>query len=611
MAGFLEKFPWPERYANAPKPLEWLWTIPIRATPAGVWPLLSDTSRMNRSMGLPVMEYKEIDGLLYGKTNYWGVPTEWVEQPWEWVHGRSLVCVRDYSRGFATAFRGIAYLEPTPAGAGAFVHLYFAWIPRNFFWRVFLRRAFPKLERTYRKAIARIDQSVAEKNDALAFRRPATVLPEGTGARIAAIDAALDAQGISPGLRERICDFVQTGDDMDLARVRVIPLAARWGVPETELLTALLHATREGLFNLTWDVICPHCRGVRAAADRLSKLPRRGRCDVCEIDFATDTEHAIEVTFHIHPSFRSTPKLEFCAAEPAKRQHIKLQGLVAPGRAVSVQPLLAPGRYRLRAIGAEGAHTLDVLESAGRPQVAFSVPGDGAHLQADPDPVVAVSNPGPQPRRFVLEEVQWKDLALRPSRLFSLQEFHDLFSEEYLDADVQLNVGEQTIMFTDIVGSSGLFRRDGDARAFTRVKEHFAYVHDLARNHGGAVIKTIGDATLAAFHSPLHALRAAAELQRHTASIPEVQRINVRIAINAGVCIAVNLNKQIDYFGKTVIIASRLQKQAGAGDVVLSENVFHAAGVSEWLRGERLEPQRLAVELPELDTSLAAFKVRP
>jgi class 3 adenylate cyclase len=57
----------------------------------------------------------------------------------------------------------------------------------------------------------------------------------------------------------------------------------------------------------------------------------------------------------------------------------------------------------------------------------------------------------------------------------------------------------------------------------------------------------------------------------------------VRISVNTGVCIAVNLNSNIDYFGNTVNFAAKLQRCAGAGDIVLSESAYGAPGVRAWM----------------------------
>src|SRR6202034_392324 len=82
---------------------------------------------------------------------------------------------------------------------------------------------------------------------------------------------------------------------------------------------------------------------------------------------------------------------------------------------------------------------------------------DPSEVAAGPGPTLRLVNDAAEAQTFVLEAARWNDIALRPGRLLSFQEFRDLFSDEYLGADVQLSIGEQTILFTDMVGSTALY----------------------------------------------------------------------------------------------------------------------------------------------------------
>jgi len=173
----------------------------------------------------------------------------------------------------------------------------------------------------------------------------------------------------------------------------------------------------------------------------------------------------------------------------------------------------------------------------------------------------------------------------------SFQEYRDLFSDEYLGADVQLGIGEQTILFTDIVGSTELYARRGDPAAFVEVKRHFDEVFDIIAKNRGAVVKTIGDAAMGAFNSPLDALKAAKQIQDVFHESPERHAVRLRISLNTGPCIAVKLNTDIDYFGHTVNVAAKLQALAEAWQVAMSRAVYDAPGVAAWLeeQGAALE----------------------
>jgi class 3 adenylate cyclase len=192
---------------------------------------------------------------------------------------------------------------------------------------------------------------------------------------------------------------------------------------------------------------------------------------------------------------------------------------------------------------------------------------------------------------FIVERVSWTDTALRPGRLLSFQEFRDLFGEEYLSADVQLAVGEQTILFTDMVGSTAMYRERGDPAAFMEVKRHFTVVFGIIAKHRGAVVKTIGDAAMGAFNSPLDAVKASKEIHDTFHELRGESLARLRISLNTGPCIAVRLNTEIDYFGHTVNVAAKLQALAETWQIAMSESTYDAPGVSQWLheRGATLD----------------------
>jgi class 3 adenylate cyclase len=347
-----------------------------------------------------------------------------------------------------------------------------------------------------------------------------------------------------------------------------------------------LHATRVGLLELSWDVICPHCRGVTDERPALAEVKSAGGCEVCGIEFGTDTAEAVEITFHVHPSIRDIPKRMFCSAEPATKQHIRVQVAVAAGGAAEVAPALPVGRYRMRVGSDKQYGFLDVGPGPGAAVVAWrsaAAPGEASAAGALR---LQLINDASEDRTFVLEAAQWTDVALRPGRLLSLQDFRDLYGHEYLGADVQLAIGEQTILFTDMVGSTAMYASRGDPAAFVEVKRHFTDVFAAIAAHRGAVVKTIGDAAMGAFNDPLDAVKAAAAIQRAFPPGRTDTLARLRISMNTGPCIAVKLNTDLDYFGHTVNVAAKLQALAETWQIALSEATWKAPGVAAWLAAE-------------------------
>jgi hypothetical protein len=69
-----------------------------------------DTSRFNRLMELPIMNFEEKDGILYGSSRNAGFQLEWKEIPWSWTSEHTLTNAREYSKGFAHVVRALTLL---------------------------------------------------------------------------------------------------------------------------------------------------------------------------------------------------------------------------------------------------------------------------------------------------------------------------------------------------------------------------------------------------------------------------------------------------------------------------------------------------------------------
>jgi len=579
----LELHPWPAPWGSEKKDkkIEKLWIHDLPGTPEQLWPFLSDTSRMNRALGTAEMTFVEKEGKRYGTARPGGVRHEWLEVPWNWVANQWLTSLRIYERGFFKAVWAIHRLERIPTGTR--VYLYYGAVPRSVLAAAAIRLGFPTIERAYRRVLPALAAQLDRlRPDVLVL--PPTGLAEGAEQRLRAQQAALVERGLPRACVDALIDWIRTGDDQDLHRIQIRERARVWKLPEQELLRVALHATRAGLLTLSWDTVCPHCRGVRDENPALAQLAAESTCEACQVTFQTDSEQSVEVTFRVHPSIRDVPDQVYCSAEPAKKDHIRVQWTVPPGRAVTVAPRLAPGRYTVWG-DRDGGWYLDV-EDEGIDEVRWAPHPQGTVVKAVPDAAIELTNDGEAPKLFTIQEAKWSDHALRAGQLLSFQDFRDLFSEEYIAADVRLGVGEQTLLFTDVVGSTAFYASRGDPAAFVEIKRHFDEVFAIVAAHRGAVVKTIGDAVMATFVDPLEAVRASRRI--HEAFHPgrADTPIRLRISLNTGPCIAVRLNANADFFGGTVNVAAKLQALAEGYQITMSEATYRAPGVAEYLASE-------------------------
>ncbi len=132
----------------------------------------------------------------------------------------------------------------------------------------------------------------------------------------------------------------------------------------------------------------------------------------------------------------------------------------------------------------------------------------------------------------------------------------------------EMQAGLRAVMFTDIVGSTEMTARLGDAAALDLVRVHNALVRRGLALHHGREVKHTGDGIMAVFDEVAEAVRAAADIQRCFASYnaEASESLRVRIGIHAGEPVA----DHNDLFGATVQLAHRLCSEAEADGIMLS-----------------------------------------
>ena len=92
---------------------------------------------------------------------------------------------------------------------------------------------------------------------------------------------------------------------------------------------------------------------------------------------------------------------------------------------------------------------------------------------------------------------------LSAKRLLTNQSFRDIYRTDTLAIDARLETISLTFLFTDLKGSTELYERVGDLVAFDLVRAHFNILNEIVASETGAVVKTIGDAVMATFATPI------------------------------------------------------------------------------------------------------------
>lgn len=433
--------------------------------------------------------------------------------------------------------------------------------------------------------------------------------------------------GSDPEAIEHLRTFLLRSELDDRVRLNPYLIAdAQMGVGR--LLSEMLYAVPIGLLDMFWDIHCPHCDMLTAQHRQLTEMVGESFCPMCEYSFAVDLSDRVEVTFALGKAIEAIEVPAFCKPPAALNPRYFLA--CPRGQRTSGVELLEEGRYRYFC---PLTSSKGVMEVKGEPSADLQhveltqLAGYGwslSQVSVRPGRVqIEVANPDVEFTGLVLHsDTLPQDLTPEqlPARLSGLELLHvpayrRLFGDQVLSARERVLVRAVTLLFTDLTGSTRLYEEFGDSVAYNRVREHFQVLLLCVEKCGGALIKTIGDAVMASFRSPAEALLAATrileELHRLNQGLPAAQQLHLKLGMHHGPALLVNLNRNLDYFGRTVNKAARIQSTAGNGELCVSEEVWKDPGfaaapsLAAWSA-----PQELSVDLKGFTGRQPVFKLR-
>jgi len=588
---YLKENPWPEEFYGKTQ-INYFYNFNIKMSPAELWPIVSDTSEVNRLLGLHKMSFEEKNGKLNGKGKIMFFNLEWEEIPWEWEAGREMKTIRVYSKGIIS-YVGAHVILSAADDNSTNLTLYFGWIPRNFTGFLVLKLADKVMGQKYKKIY---ESFQSQKSSEVSFyindspEKYPVSLKAGTDKinreKLEPIRQFLTEQGFESALIDNLFNYIINSTDEKLYRIRPKVLTQIFGIQLEELISLLLYSCKYGLLNLSWDIICPHCRGVREKHSHLWTIEEKSSCDVCDIDFSTGGMNIIDVTFSVNPGIRKVEKVLYCSAEPAKKPHILLQKTLRRGSNYTFIIPDVEKRMRFRKKGIKTYGMLDVEKTASLRNLYWDDLNSSSVIICSPDSTVFISNPENEEELFTVEISEDDQTALRPSDLFNFQEFREIFSDETLAYGISIDIGIQNILFIDIVGSTEYYKNSGDTEAFKTIRKYFVKVNDISQLYKGVIVKTIGDAVMLSFQNPLDALKCAIKLISVFDGTDKDVPLSCRITINRGSCLAVSLNTLIDYFGQTVNVVSKLQGFTGSGEISFTETFTNETSVNDYLKSK-------------------------
>ncbi|MGH2984078.1 MAG: adenylate/guanylate cyclase domain-containing protein [Solirubrobacterales bacterium] len=160
------------------------------------------------------------------------------------------------------------------------------------------------------------------------------------------------------------------------------------------------------------------------------------------------------------------------------------------------------------------------------------------------------------------------------------------------------------ILFTDLVGFSDWALEAGDEAALELLRRVGDAEQRAVSDNHGAVVKRLGDGSMAAFNRPEQAVAAALEAEGAAA---EVEVGGYTPSLRAGVHQGRPRKVKGDFLGVDVNIAARVGDAAEGGEVLISETVREALDPKAFRFGPKLE---LSAAGAPADLTVCAVKAK-
>lgn len=629
--------------------LQYDWTWELSATPEQLWPYVSNTERLNHAAGLPAVDFHSEAGAVdqgskrpgaaanskqvppgqgvlpplrrFGMFKVAGVTNSWQEHPFEWIEGRRLGVLREYSAGVFRWLASTVELEARPGGGCKLTHRV-RLEPRHWFGRWIAAfevglKARRHLEKVYRRIDTYLTGQLSGVDAYDPFQPPVS-LSRSQRQRLERYMDRLAALHVAPQVTLALTDYLLHAPEQELARLRPLALARQLEVADDDMLAACLHGVHEGLFVLLWDLICPICRIPSGIVETLQALQDHGHCEACQADFQLDFANSVELIFRVHPHIRPVETRTYCVGGPAHSPHVAAQVRVAAGECLELDLTLAEGAYCLR--GPQLPHALEFWVETQAPLSRWTLrlPNDLAVSPEDTTPGALRLRAGRQ--RIKIDNQHSTELVLRverrANRLDALTAarattsplFRELFPGEVLQAGRLVSVAAVTFLAADLGQISNLdvpanlYKVLDEPRVFALLHEHCVLGEECLRHHGGAVIKTLGETVLAVFDDEAAALRGALawhqRLARELRPHWPAENLRLRLGLHRGAALAATINGRLDYFGATVDQALRLPTLGEPDQLLMTRDLAADPHFLQQVRSLGLTTHISSAELP-------------
>lgn len=580
---------------------DWHWELD--SSPGELWQHVCNTERVNQAMGLPGVRYERLRKpgrvpQLLGNFRLSGIPIQWEEHPFEWVEGRRMSILREFASGPFKWFLSTLTLAPRAGGGASLTHSCCI-EPRGFLGRMLATREVGSrgrraLDRIYR----RIDVTLKLQKSSDEIVDPFISVPELSRSGRTRMEQRLELlqqQGVAPRFLQSMRKVLSHSAPQDLARLRPIPFARRFGLSVDETLKGCLWGVKEGLLTMHWDVICPTCRISSSIQETLQELKNHAYCEACDLNFEVDFGKSLELMFRVHPEIRTADLKTYCAGGPAHFPHVVAQFQVVPHQRVEFDLNLCEGGYILRSQQLAYTIPLMVENRQGTTHADFHLSRQFDRRQVPllkaGGQLLAISNEQfEEPLWLRIERTTPPDDIMTAAQVSSLELFRELFPDQVLSPGLLVHGAVHGFLAADLMNLEELYEKRGDSQTFSMIQALRKTVSFCIPTHRGAVVEVNEENLLAVFSDGADAVAAGLALHRLLMQSPETRDLKIRLAAHSGPTLVATDQNAIRYFGGQVTRVRRLPREGRSDWLLITRELAADPKVQEYLRDQNALP---------------------
>ena len=555
------------------------WTLD--ATPKQLWPLVSDTDRFNQAIGLPAPKFSyDHSGdqrKIFAEASFNGMKVRWREHPFQWVLEREMSVLREFGAGPFEWVTSTVELQPLVGGRTRLIHR-FQVKPRGWFGKLMTPIQFNIMtKRSLNRVYSQLETIATDTSCGyacdVAFSKPArlnSAQNQRLNERMEKLAAAIENRSLA----QSCAKLLRSVADSFAARIRPIPLSEKLECSTEDALQLCLRGVEVGLFNMSWDVICPICRISASNAPSIERIQGHGHCEVCNAGFEIDFSKSVEVIFSVHPEIRPIELKTYCIGGPYHAPHVLAQNRLLTNQFVDIGTAFNPGKYKICGPQLNHQPEISFREEAIATRAEFAFGTDQTLALPDLQPetsCIHLENQSDVEVLIRIEQASDRGDSVSAATASKHPLFQKLFPQEVVDPADLVDLSNVYLLAIRHLDAEALIEKVGDLQ----VREYWSKIQAdfFAEASECEIVESTHDSLLVSFGllgdllNRLNSIVSAEDLKG-------LSMEDCCFAINSGEVMIGSQANQPVAFGKTVRMTSQMLANVSNNSIVMTNQIY-------------------------------------